>query len=394
MDDKKKAIENLLLNIDELNELDKWTNDVNFFEISGMRNQEIRHSQVLAWLLDPNENHFLDDEFIRRFLQKVISRNISVTKGLDIFDVSLINYSSFIVRREFKHIDIVIYSEELKTVIAIENKVHAKERKNQLPDYYKVVKKEFKDYDKFLFIFLTKEGDIPSDPDNWCMADYKMVIEALEETVNSNININSKVKMIISDYVSMIRRNFGMDNELKKTVQRIYLRHKKAFDLVYEVASTGHMQFSDYIKDWLEKNKTKYNINYDENYSTASLIRFTTPFIDEVFPFDKTKEDGWKYGYSFMYEFDIRKDGITFIGVLANMNRPNSEVFRSFIKRRRKASQWLRVLPAKRILNEDQVAEGLTEENVKTLNKSLETAIEKHLVTFEKDMKKHIDNQI
>jgi hypothetical protein len=89
MDDNRKILEKLLLDIDILNELDKWTEDVNFFEISGMVNREIKHSNTLAWFFDPNENHFLKDQFIRRFLQKVISRNVSTVVGLDIFDVSL-----------------------------------------------------------------------------------------------------------------------------------------------------------------------------------------------------------------------------------------------------------------------------------------------------------------
>ena len=100
MEERKKILENLLLDIDILNELDKWINDINFFEISGMTNQEIKHSKTLSWFLDPNENHSLNDQFIRRLIQKIINKNINVVKGLDAFDFSLIDYSSFVVKRE------------------------------------------------------------------------------------------------------------------------------------------------------------------------------------------------------------------------------------------------------------------------------------------------------
>lgn len=394
MEDNKKILEKLLLDIDILNELDKWTKDINFFEISGMANREIKHSETLSWFLDANENHNLKDQFIRRFLQKVITRNVDVIKGLDIFDVSALDYSTFTVKREWKYIDLVIYSNELKTVIAIENKVYASESKGQLPKYYEVIKKEFNDFDKFMFIFLTREGEEPSDPENWCIADYRMIIDALEETINSNVMISNKTEMIIKDYVSMIRRNFGMDNELKRTVQKIYLQHKKAFDLIFEIASTSHIQFSEYIKSWLEENKDKYKLAFDEKYSTNTIIRFTSEYIDELFPFDDEKGDDWKYGYSFMYEFKIRKDSIHLMGVLANLQRPNSKYLMEVGKNVSKATKWRIVLPAKLILSEENIADGLTPEVIKTLDKALAKSIEKYVVNFEKEIKEVIEQNI
>ena len=65
-----------------------------------------------------------------------------------------------------------------------------------------------------------REGEVPTDHINWCIADYKMIIASLEETCNANTTISSKTNLIINDYITMIRRNFGMDNELKKTAQK------------------------------------------------------------------------------------------------------------------------------------------------------------------------------
>ncbi len=393
MEDRKKTLENLLLDIDILNELDKWINDINFFEISGMTNQEVKHSKTLSWFLDSNENHFLNDQFIRRFIQKIVSRNVDTVKDLDIFDVSLIDYRSFAVKREWRNVDILIYSNDLKIVYAIENKVYATESKGQLNKYYKIVNEEFKDFDK-MFIYLTREGEEPSDIDNWCVADYRMVIEALEESLNANrATISNKIKIIINDYVSMIRRNFGMDNELKRTAQKIYLKHKKAFDLIFEVVTTGHAQFSDYIKNWLETNKEKYKINYNEIYSTNLIIRFTTPFIDELFPFDEEKEDGWGYGYSFMYEISISKYRIHLEGVLANPLRPNSQKLVDYIGSKTRATKWRRIMRAKPILSDEYIAEGMTEEVIEILNSSLNKAIKKHIYDFEKDLKEFIEKQ-
>lgn len=386
MEEENKALEKLLLDIDILNELDKWTNDVNFFEISGMTNQEIKHSNTLAWFFNPNENHGFEDQVIRRFLQKVVSANVGVVKDVDIFDISVIDYSSFTVKREWKNIDLLIYSETLKMVITIENKIYAPEGKTQLPKYYNTIQEEFKDYDKSLFIYLTLEGEEPSDPANWCIASYMMIIEALEETLSAKLNISNKVKTIVTDYISMIRRNFGMDDELRKTVQKIYLKHKTAFDLVFEVSSTTHTQFSDYIKTWLNENKEKYQLNFEEKYSTVTIIRFTTPFIDELFPFDEEKADGWRFGKSFMYEIKISKNQISVVGVLANFQRPGSKVLMEY-DTTAKAITYRNVLRRKVLLKEEDIAEGLSDETITKLEKQLKEAITIYIHKFENDVK-------
>lgn len=388
MDDNREILEKLLLDIDILNELDKWTQDVNFFEISGMVNREIKHSNTLAWFFDPNENHFLKDQFIRRFLQKVISRNVSTVVGLDIFDVSLIDYNTFTVKREWKNIDILIISNELKILFVIENKVYAIESKGQLNKYFSIIEDDYSDFKK-VFIYLTREGEEPSDMEHWCIANYDMIIDSLEESINHNKTVSEKTQIIVKDYVAMIRRNFGMDKELQETCRRIYLKHKKAFDLIYQVASNTNLEFSEYIKNWLEENKEKYNLNYNPEFSSNTLIRFTTPFIDEMFPFDDEKRDGWGFGHSFMYEIGISKDSIYIIGVLSNFERPNSKLFMNSGR----GTKWRRVMSKKEILAEEDIAEGLTPEVKTKLNRALSNAIKKHIFDFENKIKKHYIEQ-
>ena len=38
---------------------------LNIFEVLGITNAEIRHSNFLAWLLDPNGNHGMGDKFFK-----------------------------------------------------------------------------------------------------------------------------------------------------------------------------------------------------------------------------------------------------------------------------------------------------------------------------------------
>src|SRR5437762_3578836 len=45
----------------------------NLFEALGMQRAEVRHSQFLAYILDPNRPHGLNDEFLKRFLYKALT---------------------------------------------------------------------------------------------------------------------------------------------------------------------------------------------------------------------------------------------------------------------------------------------------------------------------------
>src|SRR5699024_8160472 len=110
----------------------------NAFETLVIVNTEIRQSNVIAWLLHPNENHGLGDTYLKKFVQHVFynAQHTYTNTGLTLIDISLMNYNDFIVRREWQDIDVLAISESNKLVVAIENKVWSKESKHQLKKYY------------------------------------------------------------------------------------------------------------------------------------------------------------------------------------------------------------------------------------------------------------------
>lgn len=44
----------------------------NIFDVLKIFRTEIRHSNMLAWLLNPNENHGFSDTFIRGVIQRIV----------------------------------------------------------------------------------------------------------------------------------------------------------------------------------------------------------------------------------------------------------------------------------------------------------------------------------
>ena len=156
-------------------------NKFNIFETLKITNTEIRHSNVLGWLLNPVENHNLKGQFLERFIE-----DISQIGAHDL-DLKSIDYDAFEVKREWQNIDILVFSRKSKLVIVIENKIWSSESSHQLEKYRNIVDSEFRDY-HIIYVFLTPYGNNASDPEIWITYDY--------EKIHNNIVITAYFKNI------------------------------------------------------------------------------------------------------------------------------------------------------------------------------------------------------
>ena len=179
-----RALEEFVLNNPELERLEGMLDTFNVFETLKIVNVEIKHSNFLAWLLNPNENHSLDSYFLRQFLKTFYSENKElIDSELSLFDFEIFDYSDVEIRREWRNIDLLILirgegKENKKVAIAIENKIKSSEGQDQLVRYKKIMGNEFPDYNRLL-IFLTPYGIEPSDSD-WIPFPYGSIAELLE----------------------------------------------------------------------------------------------------------------------------------------------------------------------------------------------------------------------
>ena len=401
--EEKKVLEDFLLDIDCLDQLSKWTNDVNFFEITGMVKKEIKHSNFLAWLFDANANHQLGDNIIRPFIQKVIESNQGGKEiNSDIIKMSLLDYYSFTVKREWQNLDIFMVSEEEKVTITIENKIYSSESYKQTEKYRKKIEEQYSTY-KNIYIYLTIDSSEAEDKINWCIADYNEILECIDYVLANKRNIAEDVKLLLKNYVSMVRRDILVDNELEKTCNDIYKKHKQALDLIYEHRPDNVSEISDYIKEYLEnyaKNNTEYKIFFNRNDCTKSLIRFTTELTNRNMFIVDEKDFGWKNGKMLMYEIEIpsnyKSDCILTISKPDNENCQNlfnivkdnytteKTAFKFTNKKYNKNGSWNRVVRTNNsILTRNQIEEGL-EENKDKLNNRLKILLAEEIPAFEK----------
>lgn len=305
--EEKKILEEFLLDIDILDGLDAYLNKFNTFDVLRISKMEIRHSNMLAWLLNPRETHGLGDVFLRKFLQHC-AKSYTVQKDgsvVDVIEASLIDYDDFLVSREWNNIDVLLVSSKNKIVICLENKIFSKESEHQLKKYLQIVNKRYPYYKK-AFIFLTPEGDVSSDEENWIAMNYSEILFMLEKTMElKKENINPNVIMFLEQYKHIIRRDIIMDEELIAVCTEIYNKHQKALDLIYEYKQDNDMQIKKIIENALEKYE---NILMD--ISSKTYIRFCTKIIDDVIPKDG---EGWtKTNRILLYEIQNKGAKIVF----------------------------------------------------------------------------------
>lgn len=313
----EEALREFLADIECLDALSPWTERFNIFDILKISRTEIRHSNMLAWLLDPNENHGLGDKFLKNTLIQILKENED--KEYDSFKLLLMDLYSFRAFREREHIDILLVSDKEKYVIAIENKIGSSEHNHQLQRYREYLDKEYKDYKKIL-VFLTPDGDEPSDK-KWGILTYESILDILDKVYENN-ELQSDVDLLLKNYTDVVRRNIVDDQELVKVCTDIYNRHKKALDLIIEKKIDDGMQIFDVVSRTLKKLSEEGKIIY----GNCGKLNFTTPNMDKLLPALNVPEGSWGTTNIYKYWVNLRNGKLSIVFELGGMNVPESSM--------------------------------------------------------------------
>lgn len=249
------SLSKLLKDFEAFEKLNQYTAQFNLFTTLGLKNNELKHSNMLAFLLNPNEKHGLGSQLIKYFIHHYVSNNENNYNTLQL----LVNdYSDAYVLREYQHIDILIVSESTKTVIAIENKIWSDEIYGQLARYTKSLKTEFsinskneEEVYKHLYFFLTPDGHDASSED-WCPISYSDIISYVEKSLAfKQDNINDFMKEFINQYIELLRRYIVEDTELEKICRDIYKNHREALDLIFEFRPDSYSEVSEALQEFI-----------------------------------------------------------------------------------------------------------------------------------------------
>lgn len=192
--------------------LDQHLRRFNIFDATDMVRREIKHTKFLAFLLDPKKPHGMGSKFIRAFLADIANDG-----DIPLLDMDL---SSIEVKPEHKlkkkedssggTIDILIQvrlrsNSKTPYIIAIENKLDAREGNNQLANYEATINTHHKNNNK-LFIYLTDGSKEEISSKTWREITYQNnVLPILEKIIQSDDETTPDYLLsIIKDYRDLL----------------------------------------------------------------------------------------------------------------------------------------------------------------------------------------------
>lgn len=247
-----QILEEFVVNNDELLELEERIGRFNIFDALRVERVEIRHSNFLAWLLDPAESHGQGSLFLKAILMDLLSQTPPDQRPLSPVELDGEELRGVEIRREWRHIDLLIICREPAVVIVIENKIDSSEHGPQLDRYHKIVIDQFSDVDKKLFVYLTVAGDSPSHQ-AWCSYTYSDIHRVLSRVRRSHkTSIGEDVLVFLDHYLSLIGSRFMDDPKIDELCRAIYRNHRQAIELIIERGSPGPPGRDSFL-EWLQR---------------------------------------------------------------------------------------------------------------------------------------------
>ena len=244
-----RELEALFVNNPHLDELEAYLNRFNPIRIMRMEGMELRHSNILAWLLDPLETHGLGDRFLKSFLSEAL-RGESAKGKPTALEITQADLQDIEVRREWQHIDIFLLSRRNNWAFIVENKFHAAQHKGQLSKYIDKVRSAFEPEEGKLDIrgvFLTLHDEEPAEP-SYASIGYDAVCDLLARAMQTEgQSLGKEVHVFLLHYIEIIKEAAGMSEEherFERLARSLYRQHRKVLDFIQEHGSATNFSLA------------------------------------------------------------------------------------------------------------------------------------------------------
>jgi hypothetical protein len=241
--EKNNILNRFLVKNSELEELTTELSIFNIFKILKIEKTEIRHSNVLAWLLNPLESHGFTGLFVKRFLSTILLE--SEYPPFQPASIELMNFQDLEVMREWKNIDLLAISKANRLIILIENKIKASVSDQQLSRYLITVKEEYPKHKiiPVLLTLYTEESREDAEKTGYNPWSHEQMYQVVNQIYNQRFkNMSSDTKIFLEHYLAVLRRITMQDKKLITLCKSIYKKHKDAIDLIVEYGMTSQFQ--------------------------------------------------------------------------------------------------------------------------------------------------------
>lgn len=227
------ALERFVVENDDLLSLEQLVGKFNVFDAVKIARTEIRHSNFLSFILDPQESHSHGQLFLNAFLMDLLKTAPPHLRPFSPIELDGTQLRGVEVRREWSHVDLLIAASQPSIVVVIENKVGSSEHSDQLNRYEQIVGQHYPSA-KPVFVYLTPHGDEAS-AERWVSYSYQDIHRVFSRVRAMYRNsIGEDVLVFLDHYLNLIGSRFMDDPQVDELCQRIYKNHRRALDLIYE----------------------------------------------------------------------------------------------------------------------------------------------------------------
>lgn len=311
-------LESLFINNPQLNKIQAYLNRFNPIQVMKMEKQEIRHSNILGWLLDPLGTHGLGDRFLRSFLAKALEGEYR-KGGLTSLEILQTDLRDTNVKREWNNIDILLFSAQNNFTVVIENKFNARQSKGQLTNYINKIKNLYQDdYPNLRVkgVFLTLHDEEPED-DSYATIGYDSVCEILSTILEiEETSLSHQVKIFIQHYIEILAEATGMSEhakEMEKIAKSLYRQHYKVLDFIWSHGSTNEFNLAlDELfgAEWEDKKTLKFkNLKISDFWINGNIFAFLPTSWIKEFDTCNTSWNGcenWWNGYPLICWIELK----------------------------------------------------------------------------------------
>lgn len=246
---------------------------MNIAEIMNRHHLENQHSNIISFLIDPEEIHN-HPEYGRKFLQ------LLKKKGLNITGEKICNTVREDSTDDLRRIDIFVETEN--EYIIIENKVYADDQDNQIHDYIEYVKEKYSADGKVFVVYLNPWGYEPSEK--------SISPEELANLKNEKHFITLSYSEDILNWLDQLE--FKKDEDVLKAgivqyidvVQAITNKRKEVFKMNEEIANELFYEYGKLSREEL-KEKLHLMNSFQDNINLTLFINF----FEEIYKEGKGK---------------------------------------------------------------------------------------------------------
>ena len=214
----------------------------NVFDVLRYSEYEIRHSNVVAWLLCPRETHGLGDKFLREFMESLAPRPRILKSDFGTESVKVEK-----VWREFHHADVAVFlDDDERTLLAIENKVveiyddaigqtrdHVKRLRKKCPGrtVHGVLLTASRQQDGAALVARgqAEEPDVPLSHVSW---------HGIHEMVTSlnpdDFAANKDVRSFVPQYIEVVERIIQPGGSIASIVEKLLNKHASTLEKLSE----------------------------------------------------------------------------------------------------------------------------------------------------------------